>query len=232
MIDLRQLQLRQEAFELGPLNLLVETREYVVVMGQTGSGKSTLLECIAGLRQPTSGKILLRLQPTFSKTCSERNLGYVPQDSAVFPTMSVAENLAFGLETRGWPRKLIQARVAELASILRLEELLNRRAVNLSGGEARRIALGRALAFRPDILLLDEPLTGLDELTHQLILSYLGALKSEYSFSALHVTHDEAEARFLADKLYILRGGQLELVRSEGTQWPAVPDSSNKNPTQ
>jgi molybdate/tungstate transport system ATP-binding protein len=231
MIELRQMQIRQDAFQLGPVNLLIHPGEYVVVMGQTGSGKSTLLECITGLRPPTSGEVLLRSKLANSLSCAERNLGYVPQDSAIFPTMTVAENLAFGLSTRGWPRKQIDERVAELASVLRLQELLHRRAVNLSGGEARRIALGRALAFRPDILLLDEPLTGLDEQTHELILTYLGELKKEYSFSALHVTHDEAEARFLADKLYILRGGQLELARSEGTQWPAVPDSSNKNST-
>lgn len=128
-----------------------------------------------------------------------RNLGYVPQDAAVFRTLTVRENLAFALRVRQWDEPAVTARVAELAGWLGLTGILDRRAVGLSGGEARRIALGRALAFRPDVLLLDEPLSSLDEPTRDGLIDLLLQVKATRAAAILHVTHSPTEAARLAD---------------------------------
>src|SRR5687767_9547183 len=131
-------------------------------MGKTGCGKTTLLEAVAGLRQPAAGRVILGGLDVTDRPPGERGLGYVPQDAALFRTMTVYGHLAFALNLRGWARAAVEARVRELADWLEITPLLQRRPAGLSGGEAQRVALGRALSFRPKYLLLDEPLSSLD----------------------------------------------------------------------
>jgi len=173
---------------------------YAVLMGPTGCGKTTLLELIAGLRSPTLGEVWLDGRNVTDCPPGLRRIGYAPQDRALFQTYTVAEHLAFGPDVLGWPRAAIDLRVAELATMLGITALLARYPTNLSGGEAARVALGRALASRPNVLLLDEPLTGLDESTHDEMMMHLQAVRDSRLQTILHVTHSRREALALGDQ--------------------------------
>ena len=166
-----------------------------MLLGPTGVGKTTLLEVIAGLRRAVSGTIHSFGHDIGNWNPRERGIGYVPQDAALFPAMTVRQNLAFGLAIRKVPRDQVAKRVADLAEKLRLVPLLDRRAVGLSGGEAQRVALGRALAFWPKLLLLDEPLSAIDDATREAVF----ALIESEVHSALHIAHDTAESDRLGD---------------------------------
>lgn len=209
MIQLDNLSIHSGPFTLGGVNLLVPAGSYAVLMGGTGQGKTTILEAICGLRTVTSGRVRLggvdvtRLKP------ADRGVGYLPQDLGLFPTMTVRGHLEFALRVRRTPRKIIDERVAELAQLLGIGPLLDRHVRHLSGGEAQRVALGRALAFRPSVLLFDEPLNALDETTRDRLCELLRRIQQQTGVTTLHVTHSRAEARQLADQLIILKGGQL-----------------------
>jgi ABC-type sugar transport system ATPase subunit len=209
VIQLDRLSIVQGAFRLAGVSLEVPTGQYGVLMGKTGCGKTTLLEAVAGLRQPVAGRVLLSGQDVTDRPPGERGLGYVPQDAALFRTMTVYGHLAFALNLRGWARTAIETRVKELASWLEISPLLQRRPAGLSGGEAQRVALGRALAFRPKLLLLDEPLSSLDESTRGSMIALLGGLRKGGDVTVLHVTHSTAEADALADVRFRLENGAV-----------------------
>lgn len=206
MIAVRGVGIRQGGFALTDITFSVPTGSYAVLTGPTGCGKTTLLECLAGLRTPTAGTITLAGRDVTALPPAARNVGYVPQDAAVFTHLTVRENLAFALSVRKRPRAEVDGRVKELAGQLGLTGLLNRRAVGLSGGEAQRVALGRALAFRPPVLLLDEPLNALDQATAERLMAVLGALRET---TVLHVTHNPVEAEATAGVRLRLGGGRL-----------------------
>lgn len=209
MIEVEAVSVRQGAFGLDGVSFSVPAGAYAVLMGHTGSGKTTLLEVIAGLRAPTRGRVRLRGADVTGRTPAARGVGYVPQDAALFKTMTVKENLAFALAVRGEKRSAVGARVTELAGWLGLTHLLARRASGLSGGEAQRVALGRALAFRPDVLLLDEPLGALDEATRDGLVALLQEVRASRAVTVLHVTHARAEADRLADVVLELTAGRV-----------------------
>lgn len=165
MIELHDLTIRSGSFELRHLSAAIPTGAYAVLMGGTGQGKTTILEAICGLRPIVDGRIVLDDVDVTRWKPADRNLGYVPQDLALFPTMTVCEHLEFALRVRRAPRKVLRERVAELTEVLGIGPLLERNIQGLSGGEAKRVALGRALSFRPHVLLLDEPLNSVDEPT-------------------------------------------------------------------
>lgn len=204
MIELRDLCIRAGGFSLSELNFTVERGKYVALMGSTGRGKTTILEAIGGLRKVTAGTIHIDGADVTDWLPGDRGIGYVPQDLALFPTMTVAEHLAFGPWVRGRRRAWIQTRTAELANWLGIEGLLTRGIAGLSGGERQRVALGRALAIEPSVLLLDEPLSALDESTRTEMQALLGRLKSATGVTTLHVTHNRDEAIALADQVWIL----------------------------
>src|ERR1700688_4773945 len=154
MIAVDRLCLQVGTFVIENLSFSIPTSQYAVLMGKTGSGKTTILEAICGLKPIRSGRILLLGRDVTRLKPADRNVGYVPQDLALFPTLNVREHLAFALEVRGWGPARTAARVEELSALLGLRGLLDRRPHGLSGGEAQRVALGRALAFRPLVLLL------------------------------------------------------------------------------
>jgi ABC-type sugar transport system ATPase subunit len=209
MIAIDNLHLHAGAFALDGLSLTVPTGEYAVLMGKTGCGKTTLLEAICGLRHVRSGRIVLLGRDVTHLRPAERGVGYVPQDLALFPTLRVREHLAFALEVRRAPASEIAARVHEMAGLLGIAGLLERYPQGLSGGEAQRVALGRALAFHPRVLLLDEPLSALDEDTRGGMVDLLRDVQQRTGVTTLHVTHSLTEARRLADRLFVLEGGVL-----------------------
>lgn len=201
MIQLENLHVRAGQFELKNISLDIHSGRYVALMGRTGCGKTTLLEAICGLRKIISGRIVVGSADVTYATPAERNLGYVPQDLALFPTLSVREHLEFALQLRRWPRATIDQRTQQLAEQLSIPHLMTRYPKGLSGGEAQRVALGRALSFQPPVLLLDEPLSALDDQTRGELVELLDRLKQTRSVTIVHITHNREEAEVLADQI-------------------------------
>ena len=209
MIAVEHLTIRVGAFALVDVSFAIPSGQYAVLMGRTGSGKTTLMEALCGLKRVTSGTIRLNERDVTRLKPAERGIGYVPQDAALFSTMTVREHLAFPLMIRQWKRTEIDPRVGELANLLGLTNLLDRKPPGLSGGEAQRVALGRALAFRPSILCLDEPLSALDEATKDDMYKLLLSVQAYERVTAVHVTHNREDADELADVLLRIEGGKV-----------------------
>lgn len=210
MIHVQQLTVKAGGFEIRGLDFSVADGQYAVLMGRTGSGKTTLLETICGLKPARAGTISLSGRDVTRLKPADRNLGYVPQDRALFQTMTVREHLAFAPTVRRWAAPAIAERVAELAQLLGLEKLLDRKPHGLSGGEAQRVALGRALAARPGILCLDEPLSALDDDTREEMYALLESVQKYTRVTTLHVTHHRGEAERLADVILVLHEGRIK----------------------
>jgi ABC-type sugar transport system ATPase subunit len=208
-IAVEDLGIRAGSFSLAGLNFEIPGGEYAVLMGRTGSGKTTILESLCGLRPVTAGRIKLAGRDVTGLRPADRGIGYVPQDRALFKTMTVREHLAFSLVVRKWESRLIAQRVEELSTWLGLEKLLERRPEGLSGGEAQRVALGRALAMRPLLLLLDEPLSALDDQTREETYAVLRSVRAQTGVTVLHVTHSRAEFEALATRLLVLDNGNI-----------------------
>lgn len=209
MIAVEGLSVRAGAFAVEDVSFAVGTGEYAVLMGRTGCGKTTLLEAVCGLKPVRGGRVLLLGRDVTDLPPADRGVGYVPQDLALFPTMTVRENLGFALEVRRWNPLAAARRVEEVSDMLGLGHLLDRRPQGLSGGESQRVALGRALAFRPAVLLMDEPLSALDEDTRGGMYGLLRSVQRQTGVTTLHVTHSRAEARALADRLFVFDQGGL-----------------------
>lgn len=209
VIHVNNLTLRAGDFRLNDISFQVPTGDYCVLMGKTGCGKTTVLEAIAGLKPVDSGQIMLGLQDVTTLHPRDRNIGYVPQDGALFSTMSVFQNLAFALQIRNVDRATVRKRVGELATMLEIEPLLERQIHGLSGGERQRVALGRALSFRPAILLLDEPLSALDDSTHDQMCQLLEDVQQQTGVTILHVTHSQQEADRLGQWLVRIADGHV-----------------------
>lgn len=201
MISLRDVTVQAGDFQLDRIHLDIPAGCYAVLMGKSGCGKTTLLEAICGLRPLSAGQIFLDGRDVTSLRPGERGVGYVPQDGALFTTMTVSEHLAFALRIRRTPKAELDARVGELASALGLEHLLARYPAGLSGGEAQRVALGRALSCRPRILCLDEPLSALDSESRAAMGTLLSRLQSTHGITVLHTTHARDEAQKLAHRV-------------------------------
>ena len=215
MIELKDIAIAQGGFVLEGVDVLVPSGQYAVLMGQTGSGKTTLLELVCGLRPPTAGRIVLCGCDVTDLPPAARGVGYVPQDGALFKRMRVEEQIAFALMVRHADATLIRERVDRLSALLGIESLLERRPEGLSGGERQRVALARALAFKPGILLLDEPLSALDDSTRAQAMAMLKNVQKETGVTVLHVTHSLHEADQLADIRLAIRDRKVEAVESE-----------------
>ena len=217
VIAVDNLTIHQGKFSLRGITFQVPAGAYGVLMGQTGCGKTTILEALCGLRPLAAGHIVLMQRDVTHLKAAERGIGYVPQDGALFPTMTVRQQLAFALHIRHWDSAKIGERVAELAALLGIEHLLERKPQGLSGGESQRVALGRALSFHPGILLLDEPLSALDEARREDMYALLRTIRSRAGVTTLHITHSLTEARALGDRIYVLRDGQIHEQAAEGS---------------
>ncbi|MCE9529980.1 MAG: ATP-binding cassette domain-containing protein [Planctomycetes bacterium] len=214
MIAVQSLGIRQGVFSIAEISFTVPSGKYAVLMGKTGCGKTSIIEAIAGLRPIASGSIMLGESGDVRDwPPGARGIGFVPQDGALFPTMTVRENLAFALRLREAPWSMIHERVRELAEWLEIGHLLDRYPAKLSGGESQRVALGRALSFRPKYLLMDEPLSSLDETTREHLIKILRDVRTKSDVTILHVTHSRWEADQLCDLLFRLEGGKVHLER-------------------
>ncbi len=209
MIELKQVSIRSGAFSLKNVSFRIETGQYAVLMGKTGLGKTTILEAICGLRKVDEGSIAVQGVDVTKWSPSDRKIGYVPQDLALFPTMNVREHLQFAMRLLGYSKVDMTQRTEELSQVLGLSHLLDRSTRGLSGGEAQRVALGRALAARPAVLLLDEPLSALDQATRYEMHEWLRKVKFATGVTTLHVTHNSEEAEALADRHLILDEGLI-----------------------
>ncbi|MDG2220942.1 MAG: ABC transporter ATP-binding protein [Rubripirellula sp.] len=212
MIELANVSIRAGDFQLSDVSFSIETGRYAVLMGRTGRGKTTVLEAICGLRKVTNGQILVHDTDVTDWSPADREIGYVPQDLALFPTLSVLQHLQFALRLRDQSKTDIQNRTDELAEVLGIQHLLERSIVGLSGGERQRVALGRALSFRPSVLLLDEPLSALDESTREEMQDLLREIKQTANVTILHVTHSTEEADALADCRIELDNGKFRML--------------------
>ncbi len=209
MIELRDVGLHAGEFVLSDISFKVDTGQYAVLMGRTGRGKTTILESICGLRKIDRGQILIHDVDVTPWSPADREIGYVPQDLVLFPNLTVAEHLKFALRLRGQSKPQMAGRVQELSEVLGISHLLGRTVDGLSGGESQRVALGRALSFRPSVLLLDEPLSALDAATRLEMQSLLRTVKETTGVTTLHVTHSVDEATALADRRIQLGEGKI-----------------------
>lgn len=209
MIRFEDVSISVGTFSLGNINFTVPTGCYGVLMGKTGSGKTTILESICGLKPVTDGRIWLNGVDATRLKPSQRGIGFVPQDGALFSTMTVRGHLAFALRIRKWRKTAVEERVEGLAERLGISQLLDRTPLGLSGGERQRVALGRAISFHPGILCMDEPLSALDDHTRREMCDLLESVTNEYNMTALHITHRLDEARRLAERGFLLADGAV-----------------------
>ena len=209
---------------LDDASLHVDAGEVVAVLGASGSGKTTLLRVIAGLQAPDAGTVVLGGRDLAGVPPHRRGIGLVFQDHALFPHRDVAANVGFGLRMRGDSPERIRARTDELLDLVGLAGLGQRSVATLSGGEQQRVALARALAPEPDVLLLDEPLGSLDRRLRDRLLEDLAALFAELRLTAVHVTHDQAEAFTLGDRVAVMRAGRVVQVATPDELWAAPSD--------
>jgi multiple sugar transport system ATP-binding protein len=194
------------------LSLTVEDKELMVLVGPSGCGKTTTLRLLAGLEEPSAGEIRFDGQIVNRLPPKERDVAMVFQSPALYPHLSVYENIAFGLQIRKAPREEIARRVHESAEILGLKDCLNRLAMELSGGQRQRVAVGRALVRRPRLFLFDEPLSNLDAQTRLRMRAELARLHAELGWTSLYVTHDQDEAMNLGERIAVLDQGVLQQV--------------------
>lgn len=194
---------------LRDIDLEVAEGAFLTIVGPSGSGKSTLLRLIAGLETPTAGRVVLDGRPADDLPPWRRGVAMVFQEQPPYPHLDVHGNLAFALRATGLPRAEVRDRVREVAALLGLDGLLDRRPATLSGGQRRRVVLGRAVARRPRVLLLDEPLSGLDAPLRAAMRALLATLHRQFSMTLVLVTHDQADALALGDHVAVLVDGQL-----------------------
>jgi ABC-type sugar transport system ATPase subunit len=212
MIRCKDLHITQGDFSLNRISFEVKQGEYAVLMGKTGCGKTTVLESVCGLRKIKSGEIWLGEKEISKLMPAKREIGYMPQDGALFKSMKVDRNIGFALKIRKWPKAKIKERVNELAETLGINYLLKRSVHDLSGGEIQRVSLARALSFYPDVLCLDEPLSALDEHVKNEMYQLLLKLKSKMNISVLHVSHSKTDALKLADKVLLFEDGKIQEI--------------------
>ena len=195
-------------------NLVIEPGEFVCFLGPSGCGKTTLLRIITGFEQATSGNIIYDGKNINDVIPQKREFGIVFQSYALFPNMTVNQNVAFGLKMRKMPQKLINERVSEILKLVGLTEWENHYPSQLSGGQQQRVALGRALAIKPSVLLLDEPLSALDAKIRVRLRIVIKKLQEELGITLIYVTHDQEEALALADRVIIMRDGEFRQIGS------------------
>jgi ABC-type sugar transport system ATPase subunit len=195
-----------------PLDLEIADGEFVVLVGPSGCGKSTILRLIAGLEVPTAGRIVIGGADMTGQPPQSRDLAMVFQSYALYPHMTVRENLAYGLKVRGTPRDIIAERVASVAEALDLSMLLDRRPAQLSGGQRQRVALGRAMVRLPKAFLLDEPLSNLDPALRAQARAGIARLHQTLATTVVYVTHDQEEAMTLGSRVAVMREGIIEQI--------------------
>jgi len=233
VIEVKDLNVTVGEFSLENISFELEAGEYGILMGRTGSGKTTLLESLCGLKPITSGHILINGEDVTRCAPGGRGIGFVPQEGALFHGMTVRDQVGFALQIRKQPRTVETDRVESLAERLGISHLLDRRPEGLSGGERQRVALGRALAAWPSVLCLDEPFSALDDETRAEMYELIGSVTRDAGVTAIHITHSQAEADVLGDRLFRMDAGRLASTGNEMDPAPVagvgVADDQAKN---
>lgn len=228
MIEIKKLGGSRGEFVLRDINLTVNDGEYLVILGPTGAGKTVLLEYIAGMYPPDTGAVFVDGADITATDMETRNIGYVPQDYCLFPNLNVEHNIGYGLSARGIPAAQACETVARILEALNIEHLRTRMPLNLSGGERQRVALGRAIAVRPRLVLLDEPLSALDENLRTAMARELRRVQQDLKATFLHVCHNFEEAADVADRIAVMHEGRIvqtgrlaELMRKPASEFVA-----------
>ncbi len=193
-------------------NLQVEKGEFVSFLGPSGCGKTTTLRMIAGFETPTSGEILLNNSDITPIPPNKRKIGMVFQSYALFPNMTVADNIGFGMKVTGQSKDEIKSRVEEMLNLIHMSEFINRYPHQLSGGQQQRVALARALAIKPTVLLLDEPLSALDAKIRVQLRTEIRSIQQKLGITTIYVTHDQEEALSLSDRVVVMNSGHIEQI--------------------
>ena len=212
MIRTEKLLFRIGEFRLNQVSIEVSDGQYFSLLGPPGSGKTLFLECLCGLARIISGNIYIGGKDVTNLEPRARGIGYVPQDYALFPNLSVEGNIGFGLRVNGFSREAINNKVSQASEMLGIKGLLRRSVYGLSGGEKQRVALARALVMEPKVLLLDEPVCALDEATRQEVCAQLHNIQRQLGLTTIHVSHNLEETFSVADRAAILYQGRLQQV--------------------
>ncbi len=193
-------------------NLKVDKGEFVSFLGPSGCGKTTTLRMIAGFEKPNSGQITIEGKDITNVPANKRNIGMVFQSYALFPNLSVANNIGFGLKVKGESSSVIKERVGEMLELIRMTEFASRYPHQLSGGQQQRVALARAIAIRPQVLLMDEPLSALDAKIRITLRQEIRAIQRQLGITTIYVTHDQEEALSISDRIVVMSKGRMEQV--------------------
>ncbi len=199
---------------LHELDLDIQEGEFLTLLGPSGCGKTTTLRLVAGFIEPTNGSILLGDQDVTQVAPQHREIGMVFQDYALFPHMTIADNIGFGLKERRYPKNDINERVRELLDLIRLPEVHDRYPAEVSGGQQQRIAVARAVAYPPKVLLMDEPLGALDLKLRETMQIELRRIQQELAITTIYVTHDQIEAMNMSDRIVVMNAGRIEQMGS------------------
>ncbi len=208
-LEVSDLTLRAGSFAVQDISFAVSEGEYFVLMGMTGSGKSLLLKAICGLARISRGRVTLHSRDVTALEARFRNIGYVPQDGGLFPHLDVLHNVIFPLTVAGMKRAAARQTVDGIVACLGLESLLARSVAYLSGGERQKVALARALARKPELLVLDEPVCALDEPTRRDTCRELRRVQKEFGVATIHVCHSRDEATLVSDRVGVMCEGRL-----------------------
>jgi len=218
-----------DSYAVQDFNLDVEKGEFVSFLGPSGCGKTTTLRMVAGFENPTNGTITLDGADITDKSPNQRNMGMIFQSYALFPNMTVAQNIGFGLRVRKSSKSEVSDRVTEMVKLVNLEKHVDKYPFQLSGGQQQRVALARALAIRPDVLLLDEPLSALDAKIRVSLRAQIRAIQKKLGITAIFVTHDQEEALSISDRIVVMYEGNVEQVGTpfEIYNFPRTPFVAN-----
>lgn len=215
MLELKNISRNWNGFTLKNINIQVAQGEYFVLLGPSGSGKTLLLSTISGIYFPDRGKILLKSKDITYTPPEKRKIGYVFQKNYLFPHLSVKKNIIYGMKYHGFTKTEMNDTLKSLNKFLNLSSLIDREDTPyLSGGEAQKIAIARALAIKPDLLLLDEPMSSLDYDNRNNVIETLKRINKEFKLTTIHVTHDITEARALAHRAITIKNGEMILSKN------------------
>jgi len=210
MLAVRGLTFKIGNFSLENINMGIDKGEYFVLLGRSGSGKTTLIKCISGLYRVSNGRILLNDKDVTNTPSEYRNIGYLPQNYALFPHLDVKNNILFGLKAKIYTKIEIEERTERIINLLSIKDLLKRNVENLSGGEKQKVALARALIVYPDILLLDEPFSSIDHGLKEKLWFDVKEILKKLNITVIHITHNLDEAHAVADRVAVLIKGKIE----------------------